>query len=412
MGEDLKEKIDSFLKPNKRSIIVLSTISVLLTGAAAYYAINANSLKPSESKSKTQPAPEAVKKIDAVTALGRLEPRGEVITLSPPPDLGGAKIARLFVEEGDLVKANQTIAILDSQPTKQAAVNVAKQEVKVAQANLAIVKAGAKTGEIKAQQAEIQRWQAELARTREEQLAAIDRLQAELNNAEIEYNRYQQLANDGATSLSELDRRRLERDTARKKVIEAQANYNKTVDTITQQVQGATANLNRIAEIRPVDINKAQAELDKAIASLKQAEQDLKLTTIEAPFEGQIIKVKARPGEMVKQDDGVVEIGQTDRMIVVAEVYESDIGRVKVGQTATIRSESGSFAQELQGKVDRVGLKIGKNDVLNTDPAADVDTRVVEVRILLDPEASKVVSGLTYSKVTVQIAKQGVGSRQ
>jgi HlyD family secretion protein len=412
MGEDLKEKIDSFLKPNKRSIIVLSTISVLLTGAAAYYAINANSLKPSESKSKTQPAPEAVKKIDAVTALGRLEPRGEVITLSPPPDLGGAKIARLFVEEGDLVKANQTIAILDSQPTKQAAVNVAKQEVKVAQANLAIVKAGAKTGEIKAQQAEIQRWQAELARTREEQLAAIDRLQAELNNAEIEYNRYQQLANDGATSLSELDRRRLERDTARKKVIEAQANYNKTVDTITQQVQGATANLNRIAEIRPVDINKAQAELDKAIASLKQAEQDLKLTTIEAPFEGQIIKVKARPGEMVKQDDGVVEIGQTDRMIVVAEVYESDIGRVKVGQTATIRSESGSFAQELQGKVDRVGLKIGKNDVLNTDPAADVDTRVVEVRILLDPEASKVVSGLTYSKVTVQIAKQGAGSRQ
>jgi HlyD family secretion protein len=412
MGEDLKEKIDSFLKPNKRSIIVLSTISVLLTGAAAYYAINANSLKPSESKSKTQPAPEAVKKIDAVTALGRLEPRGEVITLSPPPDLGGAKIARLFVEEGDLVKANQMIAILDSQPTKQAAVNVAKQEVKVAQANLAIVKAGAKTGEIKAQQAEIQRWQAELARTREEQLAAIDRLQAELNNAEIEYNRYQQLANDGATSLSELDRRRLERDTARKKVIEAQANYNKTVDTITQQVQGATANLNRIAEIRPVDINKAQAELDKAIASLKQAEQDLKLTTIEAPFEGQIIKVKARPGEMVKQDDGVVEIGQTDRMIVVAEVYESDIGRVKVGQTATIRSESGSFAQELQGKVDRVGLKIGKNDVLNTDPAADVDTRVVEVRILLDPEASKVVSGLTYSKVTVQIAKQGAGSRQ
>jgi HlyD family secretion protein len=108
---------------------------------------------------------------------------------------------------------------------------------------------------------------------------------------------------------------------------------------------------------------------------------------------------------MVKEDDGVLEIGQTDRMMVIAEVYESDIGKVKIGQKAIVTSESGSFAQKLKGKVARVGLKIGKNDVLNTDPAADTDTRVVEVKILLDPEDSKVVSGLTYSKVTVKIQR-------
>lgn len=400
MGDEHRSKIEFILNPNKRSIIAVSAIGLILTGAAGYYAINATSNKNPDLTAQKEVSYQPT---NLVTALGRLEPRGEIISLSPPPDLGGAKIARLFFDEGDRVKVNQTIALLDNEPIKQAAVNVAKEEVRVAIANLAIIQAGAKTGEIRAQQAQIQRWQAELNRTKEEQIATIDRFKAELANSEIEYNRYRQLAESGATSASELDQRKTTLETAKKRVIEAQANYNKTVDTLTQQIQEARANLNKIAEIRPVDINKAQAELSKAIASLKQAEQDLQLTYIKAPFDGQIIKIKARPGEMVKQDDGFAELGQTDRMMVVAEVYESDIGKVRIGQKAAIVSETGSFARQLQGTVSQIGLKIGKNDVLNTDPAADVDTRVVEVKILLDPEDSKVVSGLTYSKVTVKI---------
>jgi HlyD family secretion protein len=57
----------------------------------------------------------------------------------------------------------------------------------------------------------------------------------------------------------------------------------------------------------------------------------------------------------------------------------------------------------LGGTVRVVGLKIGKKDVLNTDPAADVDARVVEVKILLTPESSKKVAGLTYAKALVKI---------
>jgi HlyD family secretion protein len=403
MGDEHKSKIEFVLNPNKRSIITVSAIGLILTGAAGYYAINATSNKNPDLAAQKEVSSQPTQPTNLVTALGRLEPRGEVISLSPPPDLGGAKIARLFFDEGDEVKANETIALLDNEPIKQAAVDVAKEEVRVAQSNLAIVQAGAKTGEIRAQQAQIQRWRAELNRTKEEQIATIDRLKAELTNAEIEYNRYRQLAQNGATSASELDERKTTLETAKKRVIEAQANYNKTEDTLTQQIREARANLNKIVEIRPVDIDKAQAELSKAIALLKQAEQDLQLTYIKAPFDGQIIKIKARPGEMVNQDDGFAELGQTDRMMVIAEVYESDVGKVRIGQKAAIVSETGSFSQQLQGTVSQVGLKIGKNDVLNTDPAADVDTRVVEVKILLNPEDSKVVSGLTYSKVTVKI---------
>jgi HlyD family secretion protein len=90
-------------------------------------------------------------------------------------------------------------------------------------------------------------------------------------------------------------------------------------------------------------------------------------------------------------------------MMVVAEVHESDIGKVQLGQTATIKSETGAFTQEITGEVSQIGLKIGKQDVLNTDPAADVDSRVVEVKINFDPETSSRVSHLTNSKAIVKI---------
>ena len=56
---------------------------------------------------------------------------------------------------------------------------------------------------------------------------------------------------------------------------------------------------------------------------------------------------------------------------------------MRLGQKATISSDNGAFTGELQGSVVEIGRKIGKKDVLNTDPAADVDARVVEVKIAL-----------------------------
>jgi HlyD family secretion protein len=76
---------------------------------------------------------------------------------------------------------------------------------------------------------------------------------------------------------------------------------------------------------------------------------------------------------------------------------------VRLGQNATITSDNGAFATEFRGTVTEIGRKIGKKDVLNTDPAADVDARVIEVKIALTPEDSAKVAGLTYAKVVVEI---------
>ena len=418
-----------------RWLIILGILGLLVAGATIVYSFNFANRQP-----KTTATKEAIEPaIEAVTALGKIEPEGEVITLSPPPNMGGTRIAKLMVSEGERVQAGQVIALLDNHELKQAAVETAQQEVEVAQVNLAIVKAGAKTGDIEAQKAAIERLKAELAgkiktqkaktarlkaqlrRETEAQTANLGRSQAELNNARSQFQRYQKLARDGAIAVSELDSRRLTLETAQQRVREAQANYNRIKDTLVeeireaqatteeiqntleQQIQEAQASLASIAEVRPLDVQKAQAELNKAIANLKQAQQDLELTYVKAPLASQVLRVNVRPGEMVTQDEGVVELGQTDRMVVVAEIYESDISQVSIGQQAEIISEGGVFDAEIRGEVTHIRSLIGKKDVFDSDPTADVDTRVIEVKITLDSTSSQKVSQFTNSKVIVKI---------
>ncbi len=419
---------------NSKIIIALCLAGLALVGVTTVYSANKTAVK--QETETVQPQP-----IKAVTALGRIEPQGKMIRLSPSPDLAGAKIAKLLVEEGDRVTEGETIALLDNYQRANAALEFARQEVKVAEADLAIVKAGAKKGDINARSAslkrieaelegeivanntEIERLQAQLRTERLEKQAAGDRAQAELRNAKSEFQRYQALARDGVISESELDARRLAVDTAKTSLAEAQASYQRTLDTLDRQINQAQAIakqnkntlqeqvieaeaiLDSIKEVREVEVIKARAEIDRALAALRQAEEDLELTNVKAPNDGQIIKINAYPGEVVGED-GVVDFAQTDKMMVVAEVYESDVGKVKVGQTATIRSETEAFNGEIIGKVSQIGWKIGKQDILSTDPAADVDSRVVEVKINLDPKASSRVSRLTNSKAIVKISNE------
>jgi len=168
------------------------------------------------------------------------------------------------------------------------------------------------------------------------QRAEVARLSAELENARRELERKQGLFRRGATSDADLETARLHHDVAR--------------------------------------------------ANLDRAQAELRLSEVVAPIDGQVLEIHAREGERVGAE-GVAELGETGAMYAVAEVYETDIGRVRVGQKAVARSPA--LAGPLSGEVERIGLKIGKKDVLSTDPVADADARVVEVEIRLsDPAAA------------------------
>lgn len=379
--------------PNK--LIIGAVILALTSAAGSVYVLSAS--KPAE---KVTLAVDNRPIIKAVTALGRIEPQGEVIQVSASQMGGSNRVAQLLVKEGDRLKKGQKIAILDSSDRRLAALNQAKQQVKIAESHLAQVKAGAKQGEIDAQKAIIAEIEAELRQQSAARNATVKRLEAEVKNAEIEYLRYQNLLTEGAVSTSIRDSKKLTLETAQASLKEAIANQFQTSETLREKLRQAKSTLNRIAEVRPTDVEAAMAEIENAKALVKTAAADLELTYVRSPKDGQVLKVHTFSGEIIS-DQGIVEIGNTNQMYVVAEVYENDVNRVKIGQKAKITQLN--LPGELTGKVEHIGLLIAKKDVLNTDPAADIDSRVVEVKVRLDGESSKRVKGLTNSQVRVVI---------
>ncbi|MDJ0697912.1 ABC exporter membrane fusion protein [Mastigocoleus sp. MO_188.B34] len=395
MSQEILPKSES-KKPAIKNLLGLIIVATAVSGILTVYGLSQfQSLQKPTAQAVNRPYP--VKK---VTALGRLEPEGEVIELSAPLALDGDRIAQLLVKEGDTVKAGETIAVLDSYKSLQDAVTQAEKEVKVAETKLAQVKAGAKSGEITAQKATIARLQAENSTQISAQKATIARLQAELNNAQSEYQRNQNLYQEGAISASSRDSKRLTWETAQQQLAEAQANLKRIISSGQEQINAAKATLNQIAEVRPVDVKVARAELDRAIATLKQAKTNLEQPYIRAPMVGQIIKIHVRKGEKIG-DSGVAEIAKTSQMMVVAEVYQTDISKIKVGQKAIISGQA--LTGKLEGEVTQIGLQVNRQNVFSNQPGENLDRRVVDVKIRLNPEDSKRASGLTNLQVETAI---------
>ncbi len=160
--------------------------------------------------------------------------------------------------------------------------------------------------------------------------------------------------------------------------------------------------LSRSQVVAASRLEALETDAEVARASLQRAEEELALYTVRSPIDGQVLEIHVRAGERVGPE-GIAKLGQTDAMYAIAEVYETDVARVRVGQRARIRSPA--LALDLEGVVERIGLEIDKNDVLTTDPVADADTRVVEVEIsLLESEAA---ARLTNLRVEVEIDAEG-----
>lgn len=376
-------------------MLALIVAATAITGTTVFYGIS--QLRPTSKPSEPAQAAPTVRQ---VTALGRLEPATEVIKVSVPATLSNDRVAKLLVQRGDRVEAGQVIAVMDSQVRLQNALLEELAQVKVSLAELAKVKAGAKSGEIAAAEAEIVRLQKQLKGEIRTRQATIARWQAEVRTANADYNRYLSLYKEGAIAASDLDQRRLTLETAQAQLNEARAKEDQSVDTLREQIRQARATLDEIAEVRPVDVQVTQAEVDKAIAAVKKAKADLAEAYIRAPSSGRILDIYAKPGEVV-DSEGIAQLGQTNQMLVVAEVYQTDIGKVREGQQAIITSES--FPEQLRGAVRLIGLQVIKQEVTSGEPGENLDRKVIQVRIRLNPEDSQRVANLTNLQVQVAI---------
>jgi HlyD family secretion protein len=379
----------SSVRSSRRYVLPLVVITAFSVSAIAGHAWRQSQVSEPEAH-VTQAARQTV------TALGRLEPKGNIVKLSAPSNASN-RVDQLLVKEGDQVKVGQIIAILDSRDRLQVSVLEAKQRVQVARAELDRVKAGAKQGELGAQRAEINRLTAQQQGAIDAQQATVSRLEAELQNAASEASRYQSLYAEGAISISERDAKRLLQTTAEQQLREARAVLSRLRSTRSPEIDQAQANLDRIAEVRPVDIQVAEANVQQAITAVKQAQTQLDQAYVRAPQSGMVLTIHTRPGETITQE-GIVEIGRTRAMYAIAEVYQSDIQHVQPGQRVKVTSEA--LPNELQGKVDWIDAKVQRQNVVNADPSSNIDARVIEVHVQLDPNSS--VKAEKFTNLQVQ----------
>lgn len=306
-----------------------------------------------------RPAP-----FDHVHALGKLEPRGRLIRVAPPAGQESARVDKLFVAEGDAVAEGDVLARFDTWNRRQAAVAEAEAAKAAAEGRLAQTRAGAKPAEIAAQREQ------------------VDLLARQILVARKDFERARLLLGKKALSTEEYDNKQWE------------------LDRVVIEHRRAEQQLTAIAEVREIDIRVRELEVASAEAVLATARTNLEEAELRAPSVGRILKIQARPGEKVGEK-GILELGDVDHMEAVAEVFEGDMSRLQLGQTAEVWIDG--TGERLSGTLVELGHLVGRKVVLSNDPVVDTDARVLEVRIALKPEDARRVARLTNARIEARI---------
>jgi HlyD family secretion protein len=347
----------------------------------------------------------------SVVALGKIEPEGEIIKLSVP-NAQDSRVDNILVKEGEQVKKGQLIAVLQGLDRRTADVQDAEIDVRVKTAELMKIRQGeAKKAQISAKNATIQRLQAQLKNQLPQKQAALASAQAILSNAKYNYQQRSILGKAGALSQNDLAVSLKEFQVAKAAVAERQADIAQTRETLGAEIRQAQAERGELAEVRPIDIEIAQAQLEKAKILVKQRSTSLQDVQVRAPIDGQILRINTRIGEQVNTAQGIMELAQTSQMLVAAEIPEIDINKIAIGQSAIVSSEYGGFKGQLKGRVDSIDRQVGRRVLQNAsasgsgagNPTNDQNTRIILVKVRLDPADSPTVEALTNMQVRVKI---------
>jgi len=133
-------------------------------------------------------------------------------------------------------------------------------------------------------------------------------------------------------------------------------------------------------------------------ADIKAIEIDLFNSKLRSPIDGYILSINTRAGER-SNSEGILEIGASQKMQALIEVYESDIDRVFLDQNVELISENGGFEETLIGKVIRINPQVKQRKVLSTDPTGDADARIIKVLVNLDDKSILRVKSFAGMKV-------------
>jgi HlyD family secretion protein len=345
----------------RRRGLLLATALLAALGGAAWLL-----LAPGEARQASAPAEAAAAPAEppGVGALGRVEPASRIRKLSQPGGFAITRVERLLVAEGDRVEAGQLLAELSDAAQKDAALAQAEASLAEARANLAKTRAAGRPSEIAAQR------------------ARIESLLAQEAIAGREAARAERLVPSGAGAFAAADRNRAAAARAAAERAEAEAQ------------------LETSSRPRPEDLALAEAQVAAAEAQTARTRADAALSRVRAPINGTVLRVYARPGDQIGTD-GLLDLADLERMDVVADVYETDLPRLRPGAPAEVIVPG--EPQRYAATVREIGWLVRRTVQAGTDPVAAVDARTVEVRLALSEEGRAALQRRTNMQVQVAI---------
>lgn len=317
-----------------------------------------------EPPARETPAPvSAAAPIGSIGCLGRILPEGGTFFVSPyTVGVAPPLVSRLDIQEGQRVAAGQPIAELSAGTYLRGDVQQAQTQVELAEARLKRTQTAGSPQELAASGEDVRR------------------LRAARDEARREYEQNKPLYDKDYLSESQVNgyRTRLE---------EAEA----ALEQAQQQLRG-------LGSVRTEDVGIAQAQVHVAQAQLAQARQNASSAVVRSPADAVVLRVITHAGELVGPQ-GIAEFAKAGDLEIVADVYEADIARVRVGETAAITADF--LPAPLEGAVQSLGSAIELQESLADSRGTPSDARILKVRIRIADQAA--LQGRMKGKVHVVI---------
>lgn len=299
--------------------------------------------------------------------------------VSVAPQIGGRLVA-LAVKEGDSVTKGQVVAEIE--PSELAA-DRAFYEASAEGAASQITEAEAAL-RLQQQQVRDQIAQAEaMVATAEAQVVAA---KADAERARVTLDRTRELSRAQLATGQALDDARTGFDAAQARV----ESLSKQVEASRAALALATTNAEQVA-VRRSQVESSRHQLAAVGAQKDKAGVRLGFTKVVAPIDGVVDVEPVRIGEVVNTGQSVLTLINPDDLWVRADIEESYIDRVKIGDTLTVRLPSG---EERTGTVFYRRADAGfatQRDVSRTKR----DIRTFETRLRVDNADRKLAVGMT-----------------
>lgn len=331
-------------------------------------------------------------------------------------------ISQVFVNDNQLVKAGQPLLQLDPRDNivrvqqAAAAVAVAQRQAGVAAAQIRLAQAQATAaqtgavGSIYNAQAGIARAQAgfrEAQSTVPAAQAQVAQNQAELQRAATDFKRYENLQQQGAISMQQLDQARRDYEVARARVAQSQQQVAEAQSRVREaQAQIAAAQAGFVQSqgtrqqaaaaqvqtaVNASQYEAARSQVAQAMANLADAQLQLSYTTVAAPNAGRIGRKQVEVGQRVQPGQPLVAIVE-DTPWIVANFKETQMERMRPGQPVEIKVDAYP-GHVFRGRVESFSPASGAQfALLPPENATGNYTKIVQripVKIVFDPASIK-----------------------